>query len=63
MVDLSEMIPAHRLHILKAQAGVSLIGIICMDLSFIVQPLGSSHLKNQGYIGHLIKDIPPIVAY
>jgi hypothetical protein len=37
------------------------MGIICMDQSFIIQPLGS--INNQGYVGNLVRDIPPVVAY
>ena len=55
------MLPSTRLHVLKAAAGVSLVAIITMDQSFIVQPLKSK--TYQGYIGNLFKDIPPIVAY
>lgn len=32
-----------------------------MDQSFLIQPLGLA--SSQGYIGNLIKDIPPVVAY
>ena len=55
------MIPSHRLHILVAQVCNSSIGIICMDQSFIIQPLGET--GTQGYIGNLVRDIPPVVAY
>lgn len=55
------MIPSHQLLILKAQAGQSIMAIICMDLSLIVQPLGKNSL--QGYIGNLKKDIPSVVVY
>ncbi len=55
------MIPSHRLQILKAQVCNSSMGIICIDLSFLIQPLGLAN--SQGYIGNLMRDIPPVVAY
>jgi hypothetical protein len=61
LANLEEMIPSHRLLILKAKAGSSAMAIITMDQSLIVQPLAPS--SNQGYIGNLIKDIPPVMAY
>jgi hypothetical protein len=32
-----------------------------MDQSFIIQPLGE--IGTQGYVGNLVRDIPPVVAY
>ena len=55
------MVTSTRLQVLKAQPGVSIMAVITMDQSFIVQPLKSK--TEQGYIGNLYKDIPPIVAY
>jgi hypothetical protein len=37
------------------------MGIICIDLSFLIQPLGLAN--SQGYIGNLMRDIPPVVAF
>ncbi len=37
------------------------MAIICLDLSFIVEPLGKNSL--QGYIGNLKRDVPPVVVY
>ena len=46
---------------LKAQAGASVVAIITLDHSFIIQPLRSK--AEQGYVGNLSRDIPPIVSY
>ncbi len=61
LANLDEMMPSHQLLILKAEVWNSVMAIICMDQSFIVQPLASKTL--QGYIGNLHRDIPPVVAY
>ena len=55
------MVSSTRLHVLKAEASTSVVAIITMDQSFIVQPLKNNTF--QGYIGNLYRDIPPVVAY
>jgi len=55
------MVTSTSLLILKAQAGKSVMAIITVDQSFLVQPLKND--SNQGYVGNLLRDIPPVVAY
>ena len=48
------------LSILKASLGDKMMGMISLDQSFIVEPISSPKGKvTQGYIGNLVRDIPP----
>lgn len=44
--------------------GIHVIGMITLDQSFIIEPIMANEQgrKNQGYIGNLTKDVPPIIT-
>lgn len=40
------------------------MGIISLDQSFVVEPIGTGKGKVvQGYIGNLLRDIPPEISH
>lgn len=61
--NLEEKFSEQLLNILKASLSDNLMGIISLDQSFVVEPIGNGKAKVvQGYIGNLLRDIPPEIS-
>lgn len=52
------------LNILKVSMGKGMMGMICLDQSFIIEPMQANKSKiSQGYVGNLTRDIPTEILY
>ena len=61
--NLEEKFSEQLLSILRASLSDNLMGIISLDQSFVVEPIGGKARVVQGYIGNLLRDVPPEISH